>query len=510
MHANRNLVNFILLTVIVTQSCNKQENKEKNGDPDSSIPADDASTGNDGDVDGDADADTESSTWISALIRPKDEHDYQLNSIEDSILTDDNAMVLLATSWGFSDDDNYVESRRYDSIWVVKVKASGAIEWQKKFFGTTPANKGAVYAFSIIQTKDNGFLVSGGMNNRGTFFLKLDENGVIQWKKLIENPDEKCYCMAAAETSDNGFILAGGGNKAGMQQNDICIIRLTSDLEIAWQKTYGTERNEDAKHVFETDDSGFAVFGTAANAYDDWHWASFSIRIDDKGEILWSRYMGDPDYRSINSIWSAVRSGDGWLLGIIVDGSKEQYPGSSAIIKLSEQGRIDWQKNLGASGGEIIYQTPELALTRDQGIIITQNLIWEHDGESDDHSIFISKLSTQGTIEWQKDIKEPAYPGGIHQGDDGALWISASGFIESAEAENEMLLALRLDEHGGIDGDCDLISDFHEGEIRESDIQITEWSDLYDIKVSDTDAVLTDLEVPEADTSAEVEFLCPK
>jgi len=97
---------------------------------------------------------------------------------------------------------------------AVAASAQPTIQWQKTFGGSSYDE-----AFSIKQTIDDGFVVAGTTtSNNGDIFgshggadcwvLKLNNLGVIQWKKALGgtgNEEGRSIC----QTFDNGFLLAG-------------------------------------------------------------------------------------------------------------------------------------------------------------------------------------------------------------------------------------------------------------------------------------------------------------
>lgn len=78
-----------------------------------------------------------------------------------------------------------------DDYWVVKLDASGTIQWEKTIGGTN-----ADLSNAIVQTKDGGYVVSGYSysndsnvsGNHGDtdyWVVKLNDTGAIQWQNYI-------------------------------------------------------------------------------------------------------------------------------------------------------------------------------------------------------------------------------------------------------------------------------------------------------------------------------------
>jgi len=98
-------------------------------------------------------------------------------------------------------------------IWVAKLSSSGSIDWQKCLGGSNNE-----YSYFIMQTRDNGYLITGKTNsndgnvgaNHGNYdgwLIKLDNWGNIQWSKCIggSNDEEIHYAIQ----TENGYVVVG-------------------------------------------------------------------------------------------------------------------------------------------------------------------------------------------------------------------------------------------------------------------------------------------------------------
>jgi hypothetical protein len=97
--------------------------------------------------------------------------------------TNDGGYLLCGTTSKFGDNDS--------DVWVVKVNASGAREWDR-IFGKYEADG----AMDIIQTVDGGYLLTGytqsfGVNQRNIWIIKTNSSGYTNshsdWTKWSEN-----------------------------------------------------------------------------------------------------------------------------------------------------------------------------------------------------------------------------------------------------------------------------------------------------------------------------------
>ncbi len=191
------------------------------------------------------------------------------------IETEDGGYLLAGESKSGISGDKTENSRGDTDIWILKIDANGALEWQKTFGGNDIDN-----AKSLIKALDGGYIIAGSSfsnisgekteNSRGLgdfWILKIDTSGNILWQKTIggNNGD---YAFAIHATSDGNYILGGisSSNISGEKtENAVCnsvdswVLKLDVNGAIIWQKTIGGSSTEDFANVRETLDHGYVV-----------------------------------------------------------------------------------------------------------------------------------------------------------------------------------------------------------------------------------------------------------
>jgi uncharacterized delta-60 repeat protein len=213
-------------------------------------------------------------------------------------------------------------------IWILKLASDGTIEWQKTYGGSQPEE-----AFSIQQTNDGGYLVAGytesfGAGSQDLWILKLNSAGDIEWQKTYGG-SERAYSIQ--QTSDGGYVVAGFGS------GDFLVLKLSSDGTIEWQKTYGEYNVDEAHSIQQTSDGGYIVAGKTrsfgAGNEDIW-----VLKLSSDGTIEWQKTYGGYNVDEAHSIQQTY---DG---GYIVAGSTDSYGAGKRdflILKLSSNGDID-------------------------------------------------------------------------------------------------------------------------------------------------------------------------
>ncbi len=169
-------------------------------------------------------------------------------------------------SWGGS----------YD-YWVVKLDATGDIQWQNTIGGN--AEDGTS---SLQQTADGGYIIGGysasdisgdktenSLGNNDYWVVKLNASGAIQWQNTIGGNGRE-YFRSLQQTADGGYILGGesdsniSGDKTenSLGGSDYWVLKLDATGTIQWQNTIGGSSTYDEfRSLQQTADKGYILSG---------------------------------------------------------------------------------------------------------------------------------------------------------------------------------------------------------------------------------------------------------
>jgi uncharacterized repeat protein (TIGR01451 family) len=305
-----------------------------------------------------------------------------------------------------------------------------AIEWQKCFGSTGEESVAATIAtsdggtifISSVRSANNGDL--SGVPTRNApyeiWVVKLSPTRTIQWQKLLGSSGYN-FANSITQTPNGEYIILGtptsnDGDVSGSHgESDMWVVKLSSLGSILWQKCLGGSSNESATSIIKTKDGGFIVTGiTTSNNGDvsgyhgnDDAWV---VKLSSTGTIEWQKCFGGANEDVFYSIFQSNDGGYifcGSTYSINGDVSGNHSNGGTAdmwVVKVSSQGMLQWQKCLGGTNTEIGWSVIQ---TSDGGYVVA-GVATSNDGDvSGNHSSFKSdmwvvKLSTTGTIEWQK------------------------------------------------------------------------------------------------------------
>ncbi len=275
-----------------------------------------------------------------------------------------------------------------EDVYILKLNSNGQLEWQKTFGG-----KDDDVANSIQQTTDGGYIVAGwtksfGSGGEDAYILKLNSNGQLEWQKTFGGKDDD-VANSIQQTTDGGYIVAGWTASFGSGWKDAYILKLNSNGQLEWQKTFGEINNDVANSIQQTTDGGYIVAGWTASFGSGWQ-DIYILKLNSKGEVEWQKTFGGRDYDVANSIQQTTDDGyivAGWTTSFS-SGWQDAY-----ILKLNSKGEVEWQKTFGGKDDDVANSIQQ---TTDGGYIVAG---WTKSFGSGGQDIYILKLDSKGEID---------------------------------------------------------------------------------------------------------------
>lgn len=269
---------------------------------------------------------------------------------------------------------------------LVKLTGTGSIQWIHTFGGTHPDT-----FYSAHQTADGGYIASGSTQsddgdmtgfrsnaNLGIpLLVKYDSSGAVQWIKTTPGTESGTY-VSVRITADGGYITAGNADSAGGSNFQQCLAKWKSDGSLEWEKQInGSGGDDQFDDVQQTKDSGYIAVGFSSANVGDLAGLNkgtrdgTAVKFKSDGSVDWLKDIGGSQ---VDLFHSVQQTGDG---GYIVAGysnsndgdylnlNKGSYDGN--ILKLKNNGSIDWAKNIGGSADDMISS---ILPTTDGGYIV--------------------------------------------------------------------------------------------------------------------------------------------
>jgi hypothetical protein len=295
------------------------------------------------------------------------------------------------------------------------------IEWQKSFGGT---KKDIPYDMSV--TADGGYIIVGQTasankdvtGNHGAtdyWVIRLNASGQLEWKQCFGGiATDEAYAVEV--TSDHGFVIAGGarsnnGNVTNNHGNyDFWIIRLDSLGNLLWQRALGGNQNDVAYDVKQTVDGGFIAVGYSKSKNGDVslnyglgdYWI---VKLDGNGLLQWQKVYGGSSHDFAKSVTLAADGG--YFVSGYCRSADGSTPGNNGeedllLLKLDSQGNLLWQVNYGDGAGE---GTSSMVGSSDGGLLsvgITHSTTGLSSGNHGEHDYWLIKTDASGSLNWSK------------------------------------------------------------------------------------------------------------
>lgn len=377
-------------------------------------------------------------TQASAQLTINGQKNYGGNSndaLKVIVLTEDGGVLLAGTSSSDSSGTKTENARgySYSDYWIVKLDKNRVKQWDKTYGGAS----GDVLTCAQ-QTTDGGYILGGysfsGESadkigyNRGAvdyWVVKTDSLGNMQWNKTIGGNDYD-YLYSLYQTKDGGYMLSGYSytdlsvDKTAPSNGaiDIWLVKLDEAGNITWNRSVGGNQDEYNAPMVPTNDGGFIV-GTSTGSKISGdktqpgrgYWI---IKFDSLYNIQWDKVIGSKGGDELMVIQQT--SDNGYILGGYSNGGKAQDKTDTSrgdfdfwIVKLDAAHNIEWDKTIGGNGLDYLYALIE---TSDKGFLLGGYTRSGISGEKSEDNIgpwyygdyWVVKTDKQGTIEWDKTL----------------------------------------------------------------------------------------------------------
>jgi hypothetical protein len=147
----------------------------------------------------------------------------------------------------------------YD-FYLVRTDSFGNKLWNKTYGGTS-----GDYGWSVVQTTDGGYALAGHTRSYGAgiedvYLVRTDSAGVMLWNRTYGGTGSD-YGYSVVQTSDGGYTMTGYTQSYGAGGQDLWLVKTDSSGNLLWNKTYGGMDMDCEFSVVQTSDGGFAVVG---------------------------------------------------------------------------------------------------------------------------------------------------------------------------------------------------------------------------------------------------------
>lgn len=206
----------------------------------------------------------------------------------------------------------YFTTKKNEDIWAIRVNKFGTELWQKKYdFSRLD------YPVKAGLCADRSIMLCANSNTKKSkwdvVFLNVDrDTGIKQWEKTYgDEHNNEAYDFTA--TLDDCFVFCGSTEKIDSAK-DFWVVKIDNKGEVLWENTFGWNMNEVATGIYEKYDGNLLVCGYTESKgmgkFDFW-----IMELDKDGNLVWEKTLGTDENDVAHDI---TETDDG---GIIVVGS---------------------------------------------------------------------------------------------------------------------------------------------------------------------------------------------
>lgn len=293
--------------------------------------------------------------------------------------TSDGGYIVGASSDSNISGDKTENSQGGLDYWILKLDSSGNIDWQKTYGGDQPE-----FETYVVQASDGGYFVGGYSDSdvsgdktepsngqRDYWALKLDSTGNIVWQNsiggnLVDRP------QISFQAADGGFIMGGysfsgiSGDRTQPNQGvtDNWIVKLDSNGNVLWDKSYGGSDSDVLRNLIQTADGGYLAGGYSKsnisgdkteNSQGDFDY--WIYKLDSNGNLGWQNTIGGSGIDYLRDL-KQLADGSYMVVGYSnsnISGDKTENSNGGYdywLVKLDTSGNILSQNSIGGSADE--------------------------------------------------------------------------------------------------------------------------------------------------------------
>jgi hypothetical protein len=308
------------------------------------------------------------------------------------------------------------------AVWLIKTDGNGVEQWIESFGGTS-----AEWGTSVQQTTDGGYIITGitysGNGSGDTYLIKTDASGVEQWTKTFGSYNSD-YGYSVQQTTDGGYIITGVTHSFGngpSYEGDVYLIKTDGNGDSLWTKTFGGTSDDWGYSVQQTTDGGYIITGFT-HSFGNGGYDVYLIKTDGNGIEQWTKTFGG----TIDDLgYSVQQTTDG---GYIITGQTGSFGNGGNdvyLIKTDGSGIEQWTKTFGGTNSDYARSVQQ---TTDGGYIICGGTWSFGNGNGD---AYLIKTDGNGIEQWTKTFggTKSDYGYSVQQTTDGGYIIT--GITES-------------------------------------------------------------------------------
>ncbi len=277
-------------------------------------------------------------------------------------------------------------------VYLVKTDSSGNKLWDFSY-----DIKDYDAGYSIIQTSDSGYLITGesridiGPNSFPHLLLmRINKDGAIVWQRVFSSPIE--IGESIIQISDSNYIICGTTTPNNYYQQKLLLFKTNLNGDSIWSRNYGESANYYGLSINEDYNNDLIISGYLVDTNNIDEVNSYYLKTNAIGDTIWSKEFSGIGY-DISTCVETTKDGNYAFLGygeMTEMNNKDVY-----LLKMSPDGDTIWTQFYGGSTTEYGLSLKE---TSDGGFIIS-GMAFDYDSlQPYGRGVYIIKTDEYGNV----------------------------------------------------------------------------------------------------------------
>ena len=213
--------------------------------------------------------------WSKAIGGTENDRAYSI------VQNEDGSYVVAGSTLSFG-IGNY-------NIYVLKLDATGQLLWNETLRGA-----GGAVGTSLVHCNEGGYALAVYCGTTATSsidygIIRLDANGApVWWTTIGETAHD--YAWSIIQTSDNGFAVTGYCQGFGAGASDVFVVKLSSFGAVQWTRTVGGSGSEMGRSIIQDSNGEYTIGGLTTSPGGT---NTYIVHLDANGAYKWSKYTND-------------------------------------------------------------------------------------------------------------------------------------------------------------------------------------------------------------------------
>ena len=319
--------------------------------------------------------------WTRVFVSPQDDIGWD---VEETLA---GGMVIVGETKSFGAGDL--------DIYVILTNEEGDAIWMRAYGG-----ENVDVGRAIVQSDNGDFIIAGYTTRNGYYdtdvcVLKLTDSGQILWTKTYGgNYDDRG--MDLQKTNDGGYIITGFTKSFGSGVEDVYLIKIESNGDTMWTKTYGGQQTDIGNSVRQLKSGGYIIGGYSFPSSFTSYFDFYLIKTDANGNKIWERNYGG---EASDFGYDVIETFDEQYVMVGETRSSAMGFNDIYIIKVNGEGDTIWTKKYGGDGSDEAYSVIE---TYDKKVVVAgiTNGFGNIEG-----GVYVLKVNDDGSKLWEKSFR---------------------------------------------------------------------------------------------------------